>query len=231
MPCQFLNPNRQANSPWCCLIVMLAWMLTGCAALGQGGQGSSWHCSPEGDAAVASGNWAKASALHEKLLAQDPGNCLAMYHLGYIWGAQGDRQKEATYYRWALACGYDHDDQLFFNLGMAYGDLNQPLRAVESLKRAVAVNNRNADNYFGLGLVSLAAGQTDLAQQSLAHAIALDPRHWEARLALVRIYLDQSRWLEAQKQLEAVLKGQPDNEEAQVLWQTLKSRRTLQYER
>ena len=230
MSMRFLNFKSPTSAKRLGLILLMAWALTGCAALGQGRQGPSWRCSPEADAAVAKGDWAQAIALHEKILSQQPTNCLAMYHLGYIWGSQGDRQKETTHYQWALACGYDKDDQLFFNLGMAYGDLNQPQRAVESLKRAVAVNRQNAENYFGLGLVSLAAGQADFAQQAFAQAIALEPRHWEARLALAKIFLDQSSWPDAQSQLEAVLKAEPDNEEAQALWQTLKSRQRLQYE-
>ena len=162
--------------------------------------------------------------IHEQLLSRDPSNCLVLFHLGYIWGELEDRQKEIDFYRRAVACGYDHDDRLFFNMGMAYAALGQVDAAMDALNRAVGVGPDHADNYFGLGLV---AGQAGLAQQAimaLEKAVALDPGHFDARVELIRLYLDYSRWEDARRQLVALEQMDPQNSELPGLWETLQRR-------
>ncbi|MFZ1984537.1 MAG: tetratricopeptide repeat protein [Desulfatitalea sp.] len=183
------------------------------------------------DEAINSGDWEAARIYYEQLLAKAPGDCRAMYHLGYIWGQLDDHAREIQFYEEAIACGYTADDRLFFNLGMAYADRGDLERAATAFERAVTVQPDNADNHFALGLMEQAMGRSERAEHAWQQAVVLDPRHWESRLALARLYLDQSRWNEAREQLDAVDQGEPDNEEAQVLRQTLTSREAIEYER
>lgn len=206
------------------LIMILGALLTGCATSSERPDDALWRCDPAADAAVAAGEWQSGLVAHERLLARDPSNCLALFHLGYIWGELDDRQKEIDYYQRAVACGYDHDDRLFFNMGMAYAALGQVDTGMGALQRAVELGPDHADNYFGLGL---AAGQAGLAQQAitaLQKAVALDPRHIEARVELTRLYLDQSRWEDARRQLMALEQLDPQNSELPGLWEMLQRR-------
>lgn len=188
-------------------------------------------CDPAADAAVERGELEKALEGHERLLAKTPGNCLTMYHLGFIWGRLGDRQKEVGFYEAAIKCGHKTDEGLYFNLGMAYGGLGDLDRAVQIFERAIAINPDHADNYFGLGLMQLAAGRPEQSEAAFLHAISIDTAHRDARLALTRLYLDQSRWDQAEQQLESIERIDPGDEDAKQLRRLLESRRALQYER
>ena len=181
--------------------------------------------------AIESGDWETARLHYEQVLAKNPMDCRAIYHLGYIWGQLANRVNEIRNYEQAVDCGYTTDDRLFFNLGMAYADQGDLERAASAFERAVAVQPGNADNYFGLGLMEQAMGRSEQAESTWKQALAKDPDHWESRLALAQLYLDQSRWEEAREQLDAVDKGDPENPEAQDLLQTLTSRQALDYER
>jgi len=205
-------------------IMVLGVLLTGCTTTSERPGDALWQCDPEGDAAVAAGEWQRGLIAHEHLLAGDPSNSLALFHLGYIWGELDDRQKEIDFYQRAVACGYDQDDRLFFNMGMAYAALEQVDAALGALERAVGLGPDHADNYFGLGLV---AGQAGLAQQAimaLQQAIVLDPGHLEARVELIGLYLDHSRWEDARRQLIDLEQRDPQNIELPVLWEILQRR-------
>jgi Tfp pilus assembly protein PilF len=136
----------------------------------------------------------------------------------------GDHEKEIDLYHDAVKCGYDADDRLFFNLGMALAEREQIEGALSAFERAVALDPRNAENHFGLGLAAASAGRLDQASLALTKAVAVDPRHWDARLELARIELEQGRLGEARLQLEAVQRGAPDNETLKILWQIYQDR-------
>jgi len=206
------------------LIMVLGVLLTGCATTSERPAGALWQCDPRGDAAVEAMEWQRGLMAHEQLLAGDPSNCLALFHLGYIWGELDDRQKEIDFYRRAAACGYDQDDRLFFNMGMAYAALKQVDAAVGALERAVGLGPDHADNYFGLGLVAGQAGLAEQAIMALQKAVALDSGHLEARVELIRLYLDLSRWEDARRQLVALEQRDPQNIELPGLWETLQRR-------
>jgi tetratricopeptide (TPR) repeat protein len=150
--------------------------------------------------------------------------------MAYIWGQLGDRQQEAALYDQAVQCGYDQDDQLYFNLGMAYAELGQSEKAVIAFERAVTLKPLNAENYFGLGLAAALAGQPDSAMRALSKAVEMNPRHWDARLELANIELDQGRLEEARIQLEAVRSGAPDNERLQTLWHIYQDRKITAFD-
>ena len=187
------------------------------------------QCDPAADEAVAQGDWELARKTHERLLASEPGNCLALYHLGYIWGQLGNRASEIHFYEAAITCGYTDDDQLYFNLGMAYADQGDTERAVKALNRATQLDPDNPDNFFGLGVTNQLAGREAEAEAVLLATLRLDSTHTEARLSLIRLYLNQSRWEDARRQLRQIKVGDPGYEAARELWQTLESREAEEY--
>jgi tetratricopeptide (TPR) repeat protein len=223
-------PNKHIHRYLLPVVVMLLMGLWSCVSMAPGPENKRWSCDHGADKAVTDGDWEQALSGHQAFLAANPGNCLAIYHLGYIWGRLGDREMEIEQFERAAACGYDIDDQLHFNLGMAYAEADRMTSAISALERAVTLNPQNAENHFGLGLTALSAGQPDLARRALTRAVEVDPRHWDARIELARMDLDQGRLELARIQLDAVQKGAPDHEALQALWGTYRDRRITAFD-
>ncbi len=211
--------------------VLVVWIMVGwgCAATGPASRQGPWQCPPGADEAVTRGDWQDALARHRAIVRQTPDNCLALYHLGYIHGKLEDREQEVEDYERALKCGYDGNDQLLFNLGMAYGESGRLAEAVDAFEGAVKLNPGNADNHFGLGLMYHAAGRTDDAINAFAKALSMDAHHREARLALCRILLDQGRLDEVKHHLDLLSREPDEDGEVRQLRRLYRRRRILIY--
>lgn len=223
----------QRSSFWLTAMMILLFWAGGCTSMGTTSSApgqTEWRCDEIADASVDRQDWDLALSGHLALLERDPSNCLAIYHLGYIQGKLGDRQQEAVQYEKAIQCGLDTDDRLYFNLGMAYGEMNLMDEALSAFERAVSLNRTNAENFFGMGLVAKWAGDIDRAEAALIQAVDLDPRHWEARILLTRIYLDEGRLDTAQPHLEQLLENIPENTDVDELRQIYEDRRITVYE-
>lgn len=212
------------------LVFIFSMGLWSCATTETGEAVRPWSCDEQADRAVTAGDWDQALTRHQAYLAVRPDDCLAIYHLGYIWGRLGDRDKEIAQFERAAGCGYNKDDQLYFNLGMAYAEMNRLEDAIAAFNRAIALNPDNADNYFGLGLTAISAGRTEMALAALARAVKIDPGHWDARIELARLELDLDRLESARVQLEAVQKGAPDHEALQTLWRIYHDRKITAFD-
>ena len=129
------------------VLVFGVFLLQACAAQMPRHTGP-WRCDEAADQAVTDQDWEKALRGHEQIVADQPDNCLALYHLGYILGNLNRREDEIAYYRKAIDCGYVDDDQLYFNLGMAYGDRRQYKLAQEAFSNAVRIDPQNAGQLF-----------------------------------------------------------------------------------
>lgn len=212
------------------VVFSIALTIAGCSLTPVRSQQPSWSCDAEADAAVHSQQWQLALQLHQRYLVLEPDNCLAIYHLGYILGKLDERQQEVEAYEQAVACGYSQDDRLFFNLGMAFGELFESDKAMAALEHAVELNPNNAENHFGLGYIAHLADHRTLAIESLQAAIDLSEDHLDARNLLARIYLDEGRLAEAKAQLKEVQRREPDNQEAMILWQIYEDRAMTSYD-
>lgn len=211
------------------LAIVTGCMVAACASQPAAPEKPLKGCDPIIDQTVQEGDWQKALIDHEHLLARKPDDCVAMYHLGYIWGQLGDRSKEIHYYELAAQCGYTGDDLLYFNMGMAKLDIGDLDGALHAFETAAAINPENPDNQFGIGLVYQMSGRSADAEKAWLRAVELAPRQRESRLALARLYLNQSRWQDAAAQLDALEKIDPRDEETQELKELLRSRRALEY--
>lgn len=218
---------------WVAFIPMVLFGVGGCSSMGSPPgrtMQKEWRCDDDADASVKRQEWDVALSRHQALLNNEPHNCLAIYHLGYIRGKLGDRTQETVLYEKAIQCGLDTDDRLYFNLGMAYGEMNLMDDALSAFERAVSLNSRNAENYFGLGLVAKWAGRIERAEAALIQTVDLDPRHWEAHMLLTRIYLDKGRLDAARPHLDHLLEHVPDNDDVEALRQIYEDRRVTSFE-
>jgi superkiller protein 3 len=208
----------------------VALTIAACSLMSVQSPQHQWACDTEADAAMQRGQWQMALQLHQRFLEVEPGNCLARYHLGYIFGKLDERQLEVDTYERAVACGYTNDDRLFFNLGMALFEISEPDKALASLERAILLNPGNAENHFGLGYIAQLAGQSSRAVKALQKAIDLSKDHLDARNLLASIYLNQGLLDEAKMQLQEIQRREPDNGEAMRLWQIYEDRVKTAYD-
>lgn len=208
----------------------IALAIAGCSQATVRSPQPGWSCDAKADAAVHSQHWQLALQLHRRFLELEPGNCLALYHLGYILGKLNEHQLEVEAYERALACGYLNNDRLFYNLGMAFAELSEPEKALAALERAIQLNPDDAENHFGLGYIAQLTGHSARAVKALQKAIDLSAGHLDARNLLARIYLDQGRLDEAKIQLLEIQRRDPDNQEAMILWKIYEDRVMTSYE-
>lgn len=224
-----MNRIQHLKLLWAALGAGIALTIVDCALTTVPAPQPGWTCDAEADDAVHSQQWQLALQLHQRYLELEPGNCLALYHLGYIFGKLNKPQLEVETYERAIACGYSEDDRLFFNLGMAFGGLSEPDKALAAMERAIQLNPDNAENHFGFGYIAHLTGYRARAIRALQKAIAISADHVDARNLLAVIYLDQGRLDEAKAQLQEIQRLEPDNQEVRMLWKVYEDRVMTSY--
>lgn len=201
-----------------------AYVGTGCSRgiLREGhGVEKTWTCDDAADEALKQNNYETGIYLHEQLLEKEPENALALYHLGYAYGREGDHLKEASYYEKAIALGF-RKDRIYYNLGMAYGELNDIEKSISAFRNALEVEPDNADNHFGLAMAYYQRGFSDtLAKEEFLNTIKIDPAHMDARLYLSILYVDNGEIQKAAAQLRTILQIDPNNGRAHILLQRI----------
>ena len=169
-----------------------------------------WTCDKKADEALKRHDYEEGIRLHREFLEAEPGNALALYHLGYAYGHTGDHEREVFFYERAAALGFE-EDNIFFNLGMAYGELNRIEEAIKALQKALDIDPDSADNHFGLALAYQRSVADRLAEEEFLKAIEIDPSHVDARLYLSMLYADRGEMQKAASQLRDILKIDPSN--------------------
>jgi tetratricopeptide (TPR) repeat protein len=76
----------------------------------------------------------EAIRLHQQVLASQPDNALAHYHLGFAFGMIGHNQEEIREYVAAVHLGLN-DWDLFLNLGLAYLGHDDIEASIQTLKK------------------------------------------------------------------------------------------------
>lgn len=95
---------------------------------------------------------------------------------------------------------------------------NDVLQAVGLFEEAIGRNAALPGPHLHLGLIRLAQGRVDQAQEELGEAAKRDPGDQTAHLALAKLYLTQQKSAEAEKEAERTLRLNPSNLEAAVLY-------------
>jgi tetratricopeptide (TPR) repeat protein len=163
--------------------------------------------------AMTRGDYKTGIRLYERIIAMDPDNAVALYHLGYAYGQMGDRNREVLLYEKAILLGYA-SDQIFHNLGEAYLGLSQIEKSIEAFKQGLALNSKSADNHFGLAKAFQERLNFDQAEQELLATVRLEPEVIEFREFLGLFYLERGQPHKAAEQFEHILEINPDHEGA-----------------
>src|SRR5271157_2434927 len=148
----------------------------------------------------------------QKSVADDPGNQLSHTALGIFYHLAGlDNEAiqslkrandiEATY--WSCE-----------QMGEAYLKLGKYDLAIQSLNKAISLDQDDPEAYYTLGRVYAETKKYDLAIQSLNKAISLDQDDPEAYYTLGRVYAETERYDLAITNLKQALKIDPRYEQA-----------------
>ena len=100
-------------------------------------------------------------------------------------------------------------DYAWVDLGIAQMQSGDPAAAETSLKRALRLNDENAEAHLALGVLYMGAGRGDLARPRFERAISLKPSLVEARFNLGTLYLRAGSRRLAIAQFRAVLRLEP----------------------
>ncbi len=102
-------------------------------------------------------------------------------------------------------------DYAWVDLGIAQMRIGEEAGAEISLKRALRLNENNAEGHLALGALYMGANRGDLARPRLERAVRLKPTLEEARFNLGTLYLRAGRRLLAIGQFRAALRLRPDH--------------------
>ncbi|MFC1683702.1 tetratricopeptide repeat protein, partial [Candidatus Zixiibacteriota bacterium] len=121
-----------------------------------------------GELELARGNYQDALKYFLKALDVNPNLRFVLHHLGEVHEVQGLYAEAIEYYRKAAEKAIGPEAESFSRQYLAYshlrrGDLKQ---ALTEGKRAVELNPRDPSSHFYLGLVYLAMGNLDAAQEA-----------------------------------------------------------------
>lgn len=115
---------------------------------------------------VLNGDWTPARPVGKQLLAEAPHRFETLYYNGVLerqdgnYAAARDHLTEAE--------GLDPNiANLHYNLGVALARLDDPTRAIEELRKAVALGDTQPETHFELARALRTQGQTDAARQEM----------------------------------------------------------------
>jgi tetratricopeptide (TPR) repeat protein len=138
---------------------------------------SQWQCDPAADEAMRVGDGETGLRLHQEFASRHPDNPLAQYHLGYAFGRSGNIEAEIAHYEEALLLGYDRNAQLYFNLGMAYRELNRQDQAMTVFEKAIEIDPNAVDAMLELARLKQQAGDKQSAYRLLQRVEELEPEN------------------------------------------------------
>lgn len=128
--------------------------------------------------------------MHRQLLARDPQNALAHYHLGFAYGMTNRYEEEVAEYQRAVALGLI-DWTLLLNLGLVYFQQADFARAAELLRVAELLAPGIAEPHYNLALTYERLGMLRQAEQEGLAALALAPRDPDIRNTLAILYAER----------------------------------------
>lgn len=159
------------------------------------------------------GRLQEAEASYARILAREPGNVAARYHLGLARLQRGDLEGGAAAMKQLFKLAPDHADA-HFNLGRAYAERGDAAKALSHFQRVVRQFPKLAEGQFYLGLVLSQLNRHAEAIPAFKRAIALRPDLAEAHLNLGSAFNETGHHELAVACFERALELRPDFAEA-----------------
>ena len=144
------------------------------------------------EAHLAAGQRAEALAELNKIANSNSFDPIAFYNLGNSFARLGETESAIAAYRTAIEQRKDHYSRAYNNLGVVLLRAGRWDEAQEALLAALKIESfRYAEASYNLGRVYAAKGQNDLAAREWRRALAVDPQHDAATLALGRVRTEE----------------------------------------
>ncbi|MGH8125925.1 MAG: tetratricopeptide repeat-containing sulfotransferase family protein [Rhodanobacteraceae bacterium] len=177
-------------------------------------------------AEAAAGRAEVAGRTLESVLALAPGHPDAMHELGTLAYARGDYAMAARCFQQALPGRPDDADERIW-LGIALHRSREFAAADVELRRACELAPDCVLAWYNLGEVARALARPDEAIAAFERALAIDPTHTPAMLALARTRASAGHIDVAVAGLREILKREPDNAE---VWFALANLKVVSFE-
>lgn len=114
----------------------------------------------------------------------------------------------------------------FVELAAAYRERGDSERALRLCLRGLQRHPTHVEAHFELGLIYESRGERELALDEWGIVRQLAPEHLASRLALIRLYLDEQRYVDAEIELRAAQEVTPGDAAVAKLWQALQASRS-----
>jgi len=166
-------------------------------------------CDATADYFLGMEDYPAAMKAHLQVIAADPGNALAHYHLGFAYGMLGRRPEELTEYHQAASLGLRQWD-LFLNLGLAYLEEGNVEAATDALTIAVALGPDHFEAHFNLALAYERRRMFTQARQEILASLRLEPRQADALNMLGVIDAEGGDCLDARQIWSDLARNEPN---------------------
>lgn len=99
---------------------------------------------------------------------------------------------------------------IYYNLGIAYYEVNQNEEAIDHYRKAIAIKPKHAKAYANMGLALENLGRVEKALEAYKNSIRIDPESTTVRLKLAAFYESQGTWDEAIGEYRTALESDPE---------------------
>ncbi|HEX4951084.1 MAG TPA: tetratricopeptide repeat protein [Blastocatellia bacterium] len=162
-------------------------------------------------------DYERAAEWLQKALALDTNNLEARYYLGRVRYTQNRFAEACREFQAVLTRDPNHV-KAQNNLGQALEGMNDIEGARAAYQRAIELDRHNSKPsempLLNLAIFHLQRDEVDAALPLLTRAASLNPASAQVRFQLGKLYLRQSRWNEAEKELRAATQLAPDDKGA-----------------
>jgi tetratricopeptide (TPR) repeat protein len=129
-----------------------------------------------GMAAMEKGNSAEALELFDSIIESDPANAQALYFKGCACSETGQFLDAIAAYERCIEHAGDRASLPLFNMGIAYQELGEPGKAIESFQQAIASDPTMADAWINIGRLLDDLGDSDMAIECYNTALGIEPK-------------------------------------------------------
>lgn len=138
----------------------------------------------------------EAELLLTQILNIDPDNWAVIFYLAGLLMQTGRTGESIALFHRCHQLLPDERPEIWNNIGTAYRRENHDEKALEALKRALALNPDDADILNNIGTLFVNEGRPEEGEPYLRRAVELNPNHKHAHWNLGLVLLEQEKWAE-----------------------------------